>query len=145
MRTFLLCCLVLAFSISGYTQQKSPKIEGAWKLVQHQTQTGNSIVTDFPGMYDVDQTKMWSANHFMFVNIIKNDSTASYGVGTYKLVGDKYEESIKYHSYKEFEGKTIKMLLVMKNDTLIQTFPIDDKGQFDKNGVSIEKYIKMKN
>ncbi len=145
MKTMLLCCLVLAISISGYAQQKSFKIEGAWKLVQHQIQTGNSIVTDFPGTYDVDQTKMWSANRFMFVNKTKNDTIGSYGVGTYKLAGNKYEETIKYHSYRPYEGMTIKMLMVMKNDTLIQTFPVDDKGQFDKNGVYIEKYIKIKN
>ena len=42
------------------------------------------------------------------------------------------------------EGKTIKMTLEIKNDTLIQTYPVDDKGQMNKDWAWIEKYVRIK-
>lgn len=137
---------MIAFSLSVYSQKKSPNIEGAWKLVQLQSITGKVVVTEFPGKSHIDDTKIWSGNNFMFINRAKVDTTVTdwYGVGTYKLDGNKYEEYVRLINFKPWEGTTIKMSLVLKNDTLIQTYPVDDKGEPDKNGASIEKYLKIK-
>ena len=145
MKTRLLCCLVIAISMCA-CQKKSLNIEGAWRQVESQTIKGNSTVIEFPGKTNVDDIKIWSGNHFMFVARIKTDTTVEdmYGVGTFKLEGNKYEENLQIINYKPWEGKTIKMLLEMKNDTLIQTFPVDDKGQMDKDWAVIEKYIRRK-
>jgi hypothetical protein len=35
------------------------------------------------------------------------------------------------------------MEIEMKNDTLIQTYPVDDKGQMDKEWAWIEKYVRI--
>jgi hypothetical protein len=146
MKTKLLCLILIAFSISAYCQKKTPNIEGAWKMVQYQTINGDKAVIDFPGKSNMDITKIWSGNTCMGVGRIKEDTTVTdmYFLGTYKLAGNKYEENVKYLFYKPWEGKTIKMTLEIKNDTLIQTYPVDDKGIMDKNGASIEKYVRIK-
>jgi len=46
--------------------------------------------------------------------------------------------------HKPWEGKTIKMTSELKNDTITQTYPVDEKGEIDKNGATIEKYIRIK-
>ena len=146
MKTRLLCCLVIAISMCA-CQKKSLNIEGAWKLVQYQSIKGNSVVVEFPGKNDMDMTKIWSGNHFMCVGRNKIDTTITdiYSLGTYKLEGNKYVENVKLLFYKPWEGKTIKMTLETKNDTLIQTYPVDDKGQMDKDWAWIEKYVRIKN
>ena len=146
MKTSLISFLVIAITISAYSQKKSPNIEGAWKLVQYQSVNGNSVINEFPGKSVKDVTKIWSGSHFMFVGRTKIDTTDSdgYGLGTYKLEGNKYEETISILFYKPWEGKTIKMLLDIRNDTLIQTYPVDGNGKMDKEGAWIEKYVKIK-
>ncbi|MEI6889410.1 MAG: hypothetical protein ACOYNU_13320 [Bacteroidales bacterium] len=146
MKIIILCCLIMAIGFSSYSQKKNPNIEGAWKQVYHQTITGKKIVVDFPGKSDVDAVKIWSGNRFMFVVREKIDTTVTdgYGTGTYTLEGNRYEENIKILSYKPWEGTSIKMLLEIKNDTLIQTYPVDEKGQMNKEWTIIEKYVRIK-
>lgn len=146
MKISFICILLTAFTISAYSQNKSPNIEGAWKLVQNQTITGNTAVIEFPGKSIIDETKIWSGNNFMFVARIKTDTVVEdmYGVGTFKLQGTRYEEHLKIVSYKPWEGTTIKMTIEIKNDTLIQTYPVDEKGKMDKEWASIEKYVRIK-
>lgn len=146
MKTSLICFLLIVFTINAYSQKESPKIEGAWKMVQYQTINGNKAVVNFPGKSDMDVTKIWSGNTCMGVGRIKEDTivTDMYFLGTYKLAGNKYEENVKYLFYKPWEGKTIKMTLEMKNDTVIITYPVDDKGQMDKDEAWVEKYVRIK-
>jgi hypothetical protein len=146
MKTKLLCLFFIVFSISAYCQKKSPNIEGAWKLVQYQTINGNSVINEFPGKSVKDNTKIWTDTHFMAVGRSKTDTTVSdmYALGTYTLVGNRYEENVKILFYKPWEGKTIKMLLDLRNDTLIQTYPVDDNGKMDKEWAWIEKYVRIK-
>ncbi len=91
-------------------------------------------------------TKIWSGNHWMFAGRIKADTTVTdvYGMGTFKLEGNRYEENVGILFYKPWEGKTIKMTLGMKNDTITQTYPVDDKGQMDKKEAIVEKYVRVK-
>ena len=146
MKTILICCLIITLGFTSCTQKKSPELEGAWKLVQYQTVKGNSAVIDFPGKSDMDIIKIWSGDHFMSVGRVKTDTVVKdgYGMGTFKLEGNRYEENVRILFYKEWEGKTIKMTLEIKNDTLIQTYPVDDHGQMDKNWAWIEKYVRIK-
>jgi hypothetical protein len=146
MKTRTFYYLMIAISLIGCTQKKSLNIEGTWKMVQRQTITGNSVSTEFPGKSEIDGIKIWSGNHFMGVTEILTDTviTDEYVVGTYKLEGNNYEENITHIPYKPWEGMTVKMLLEVRNDTLIQTYPVDEKGQPDKNWASIEKYVRIK-
>ena len=142
----LFCCLIITLGLGSCSQKKSLNIEGAWKLVQLQTIKGDSAVIDFPGKSDMDIIKIWSGNHFMSVGRVKTDTTVwdLYGSGTFKRDGNKYEENVKVLFYKDWEGKTIKMLLEIKNDTLTQTFPVDENGKMEKEYANIEKYVRIK-
>ena len=146
MKMKFLFLVLFAFIMSAYGQKKTLNIEGTWKLVQNQSISDNKAVTVFPGKAVIDEIKIWSGNNFMFVARNKTDTIAQdyYGTGTYKLDGNRYEEYLVMMSYKPWEGETIKMTMEMKNDTLIQTFPVDDKGQMNKDWASIEKYVRIK-
>jgi hypothetical protein len=146
MKTILLCCLIMTLAFPSCNQKENLKIEGAWKLVHSTTYTGNTSENNFPGKSEVDLTKIWSGNHWMFVARVKTDTVVKdeYGAGTYTLEGNKYEESIQILEYKGWEGKTIKMTMEMKNDTLFQTYPVDDKGQMEKEWACVEKYVRIK-
>lgn len=141
----LFCCSLIVVSICACSQKKNLPIEGAWRQIEHKTITGDSIVIDFPGMSEVDAIKVWSGNRFMFVARVKTDTIVedNYGTGTFKLEGNKYEENIQILGYHPWEGKTIKMTLEIRNDTLIQTYPVDDKGVMEKEWAAIEKYVRI--
>jgi hypothetical protein len=146
MKTRIFCFVLIAFSLNSFSQQKPLVLEGAWKIVQRQSINGDKVVTDFPGKDEVDVVKIWSGNRFMGVGRSKSGTTVTdeFASGTFKLNGTKYEEKIEYLFYKPWEGTTVKLSLVFRNDTLIQTFPVDDNGKPDKSGAWIEKYMKLK-
>ena len=144
MKTIFLCCLLLILSICINTQ-KNPELSGAWNLVQSQKVHDNKVTVIYPGMYSGDQIKVWIDNQFLFVGRFKTDTIInSYGSGTYKLTGNKYEEYIRYHILQNAEGKTVKMTMEMKGDTLYQTYPYDDNWQLNKSNSTVEKYIIIK-
>lgn len=145
MKTRVFCFFIIVLVISACSEKKSLNIDGAWKLVQQQTIKGNSAITDFPGKNDVDAIKIWSGNYFMAFGRSRVDRTVTddYAVGTYKLDGNRYEEHVNYITYKPWEGSTVKMTMELRNDTLIQTFPVDDNGNPDKDGFWVEKYIRL--
>ena len=146
MKTILLCCLIITLGFCSCSQKKILNVEGAWKMVQYQTIKGDSVFNEFPGKSVMDCSKIWSGGHFMCVGRSKTDTTVSdmYGVGTYTLEGHKYVETVNILFYKPWEGKTIKMLLDIRNDTLFQTYPVDDNGQMNKDWAWIEKYVRIK-
>ena len=145
MKTRILCFVLIAFNLNSFSQQKPIVLEGAWRNVQRQSITDGKVVTDFPGKLSVDGIKVWTGNIFMEIAQTKMDTTVSdqYVVGTFKLKGNKYEENIIHIFYKPWEGKTVKLKIELKNDTLIQTYPVDENGLPDKKGAWIEKYVKM--
>lgn len=146
MKSSFVFCLMISMIILGCTPKKSIPIEGAWQLVQSQAVTkdlqGNVIPLDYHPVF----TKMWSESHFSFIGQWKRDATIIdfYGGGTYKLEGNRYEENILYHFNKDAVGQTVKMLLELRNDTLIQTYPVDVNGQINKSDYYVEKYIRLK-
>ena len=145
MKTKSFYIFLIVFIIGACSPQKGFNIEGAWKLVLYQTIIGDSVVNEFPGKSKIDVTKIWSENHSMMVGRSKSDTIVEdwYGVGTYTLEGNKYVETTNILFYKPWEGTTIKMKMEMKNDTLIIYYPVDDKGQMDKNIAWIEKCIRL--
>jgi hypothetical protein len=41
-------------------------------------------------------------------------------------------------------GKTLRMRIVVRNDTLIQVWPADETGEVDKSNYTSERYVKIK-
>jgi hypothetical protein len=142
--SIFLFSLMLLFIISCTQPAKSP-IEGSWQLVSGKWMDGDSLLGEFPGKFTVSDIKMWSKGHFLFVGQFKSDTTImdNYGGGTYKIEGNQYEETLQFHVWKSAVGTTVKMLVEIKNDTLIQTWPVGANGQVDKNNFSQEKYIRL--
>jgi hypothetical protein len=66
----------------------------------------------------------------------------NYGGGTYKLDGTHCEESYLYFGEKSMVGTSQKLLLEIKNDTLIQTWPCDNNWQINKSNYNIQKLVR---
>jgi hypothetical protein len=89
---------------------------------------------------------MWSDNYWMFVGEYTQDTITgqNFGGGSYTLDGLVYKETIKYHSTPDYVGQTFRMRIVVKNDTLIQVWPADEKGEVSKTNYTSEKYVRVK-
>ncbi len=141
--TFFLLLLIPLFFVSCNKTTGLPH-EGAWKFFYAKSVSADTVVFEFPGNLTGSDLKVWTKNHFIFVGLFDMDTTKidSYGGGTYTLDGNRYEENILYHANKKSVGEKVKMLLEVKNDTLIQTWPVNEDGQIDKSNYRIEKYIR---
>jgi hypothetical protein len=131
--------------IASCTQQQSKLPQGAWQLVYAKWTMSDSLTFEFPVSTTGSDIKMWTENHFLTVGRFQMDTIfMDNGVGgTYTLDGNKYEETILYTPGQNGTGQKVKMLLELRNDTLIQTWPVDENGQIDKNNYSVEKYIRL--
>jgi len=100
----------------------------------------------FPLSISGSQIKIWSNGYVAFAGQFKLDTTItdSYGAATYKIEGNKYEESILYHDYTAPTGITAKILIEVWNDTLIQTYSVGDDWKINENTCCIEKYVRLK-
>jgi hypothetical protein len=145
MKASILFYSMISVIILGCAPQKSSPVQGAWKLVYATWVRGDTLIGEFPGKWTGSDIKMWSKDYFVFVGRYKSDTTFtdSYGGGRYKLEGNRYEENIQFHTWTSAVGSTVKMLLEIRNDTLIQTWPLRDNGQIDKSNFRQEKYIRL--
>jgi hypothetical protein len=66
----------------------------------------------------------------------------NYGGGTYTFQGDRYQENVLYAG-KMIMNRKNKMIQEIKNDTLIQKWPVDENWKLAEK-YSIEKYIRLK-
>ncbi|HLF34340.1 MAG TPA: hypothetical protein VI583_08885 [Cyclobacteriaceae bacterium] len=139
--------LMILFLLSNCARQETTYPQGAWKLIQAQSIENGKVTTTYPGILIGNEYKMWSEKNFMFVGRWEEDTiiTDNYGYGTYTLEGNEYEETVLYHFVNNYQGKSLKMTLELKNDTLIQVYhPVDSIGRQSENVSSVEKYIRMK-
>jgi hypothetical protein len=142
MKRNFLFFIIVSLTVSSYAQEKKAPIEGAWKLIYSKFE---GIDLTFPEHIKGSDIKMWSKEHFTFVGQFKMDTTTidNYGWGTYKLNGNKYEEHVMLHGDKPSIGKTFRMILEIRNDTLIQQYSTDENWKLPKN-YSTEKYVRIK-
>lgn len=144
MKKVIFFSLILGLIIAA-CGQKSGVPQGNWQMVQMQMIEGSRVTNYFSDLYTVSQTKMWSGNHFIFVGKYEVDTvtTYRYGVGTFTLNGNLYEEDIKYHFDPAYEGTKNKIWLEIRNDTLLHVFPVDDLGKPNQARHWIEKYVRL--
>lgn len=136
--------LIILLAVSCNRQDShSPK--GGWQMIQMQLVDNGKVTNYFSDRYVVNQTKIWDNNHFIFVGKYQVDTTTiyRYGVGTWTLKGNIYEENIKYHFDKSYEGARNKIWLELKKDTLLHIFPINDAG-IPNTRHWVEKYVRLK-
>lgn len=147
MKAVIFCCLMALLCHKAEAQIKKSDLQGAWKLVGFHEIVKGKADNAFPGYAVINLNKIWYGNHVMFVGNYKSKkhNDDDYGLGTWKLDGNKYEEIFPVFSYKDSQGKTVRLKIEMKGDTLIETFPVSEKLEFVEDTLYESKYIKIKN
>lgn len=145
MKKIFYVSLLIAFITGSCIEGGNKFPQGAWKLVQSQALVDDSLKILFPVTITGTDIKIWSESHFSAMGRYMHDTILieSFGAGTYKLEGNRYEESYLLHYKKKWVGQKMRMLMEIRNDTLIQTYPVDNNYQLIKNGYSIEKYVRI--
>jgi hypothetical protein len=145
MKTKMFFYLMVAVILISCTPKSDKLPQGEWKLVKCQYFNGDSLLGVLSDKEQFNQVKIWTENYFMFVGRYKSDTTFNdyYGYGTYTLEGNKYEEQITFHRDPELMGQKLRCFMVLKNDTLFQTFPVDENWEIEKN-YAIEQYVLLK-
>ena len=144
-KTLFLSILVMLL-IAGCSQEPANPVVGAWDLIYAKQVVNDTTTAIFPGDYQGSQVKMWCNNYWMFVGEYSQDTITdnNFGGGSYTLEGLVYKETIKYHSTADYVGQTLRMRIVVENDTLIQVWPANETGEIDKSNYTSEKYVKVK-
>ncbi len=132
--------------LAGCNQEPANPVVGAWDLIYVKQVINDTTTATFPGTYQGSQVKMWCDNYWMFVGEYTQDTITdqNFGGGSYTLEGLVYKETIKYHSSADYVGQTLRMRIVVKNDTLIQVWPANETGEIDKSNYTSEKYVRVK-
>lgn len=145
MKKFIVFGLIIWLITTACTKHGIRNPQGTWQMVQMQMVEGKKVTNYFSENYSVSQIKMWDGNHFIFVGKYEVDTITTYrfGVGTFTLNGNLYEEDIKYHFDKAYEGTKNLIWLEIRNDTLLHIFPIDRTGQANISRHWVEKYVRL--
>lgn len=133
------------FALNAFVEDQRNKIIGAWKLVELRVISDDIVQYSTPGNISGSQIKMWSDDYFTVVGkyrINGEQEQDNFVGGSYSLDGKRYIENIHYHTDKNYVGTNPKMIMELKGDTLIQTWPVDDDGIIDQNNYSVEKYVR---
>lgn len=124
----------------------SPEIKGAWMLVELRMVSDSVLQYSIPGKVLGSHIKMWSDDYFTVVGnyqVKGKKERDNFVAGTYSLDGNRYMENIHYHSIKALIGANPKMIMELKGDTLIQTWPAGDNGKYNKKNYSMKKYVRL--
>jgi hypothetical protein len=147
MKKLILVGLIWALVIGSCEEKKKSQVEGIWKLnygMWHEWNPGDTIIYQFPGNISIYHIKIFSRENVTFVGHYNLDTLThdNYGGGTYTLKGNRYEENLLYAGKSIFNRK-IRMLVEVKNDTLIQKWPADENWKLSEK-YNIEKYVRLK-
>jgi hypothetical protein len=143
MKKTIFLSLIVAMIIGSCTQEKKSSIEGAWQLVYAKNRT---MEETFPAQISGEQVKMFINGHITWVGQFKLPTDTSlmydYGLGTYTLDGNRFTENATIHGQKSAVGSK-KMIMEIRNDTLIQMYPADENFNLEENH-HIMKYVRLK-
>lgn len=142
MASLILMVALLTYSCS---EPASAPIEGTWRLSgEYEIRDGGSR-TIYPGISRGSELKMWSGNRWSLVGIFLEDSilTENYAGGSFSLNGTDYREMVEFHSAPEYRGQTVQLYLEIRNDTLVQIWPVDEKGVPVPELHYMEKWVRM--
>jgi len=143
MKKVIYLSLIIVLIIGSCTQEKKSPIIGAWQVISWQRIADDTLMWKLGVDYTGTEMKIWSGNYFNFVGrYVRNRDTTiidNYGGGTYKLDGIHCEESYLYFGERSLVGTSQRLLMEIKNDTLIQTWPCNENWQIDKSNYNIQK------
>jgi hypothetical protein len=138
----IITILIILFIAGSCGPKEKPPVEGTWKLVYGKWIGHNET---FPDQVEGGSIKFWSKDHFAFAGQLVLDTLVinSLGGGTYKLVGDRYEEQVLYSSVETSIGVMHRIFLEIRNDTLTQKWPADGNWELPEE-YNFEKYVRVK-
>jgi hypothetical protein len=133
--------LIITLITGSCAQEKKSPIEGTWKLAYGKWTMYRQT---FPDQIKGVSLRIYSNGYYVFSGHLEGDtiSGSPSGAGSYTLNGDKFEELILSRSGKSRIGTKIKFLLEVRNDTLIQRWPVDENWKLAEE-YNIEKYIRV--
>ena len=147
MKRKLLPGIMLILMASGCSRDLSKFSQGTWQLVSWRNMWGDTLVEDFPGDYTGSGLLLISGKHLISVGrFTKYNSTVvnNYAGATLTIIGNHCEETLLYFPDQESVGSKVKSILELRNDTLIKTYPCNDKWDIDRSDYIIEKYVRLK-
>jgi len=147
MKRVIFSSLIIVLVIGSCAKEKKSSIEGIWKLTfgrWYNWNPNDTLTYQFPGNINIYHIKIFSKRDFTFVGHYSLDTLTNdnYGGGTYILKGNRYEENILYAG-KAILNKKVRLILEVKNDTLIQKWPVDENWNL-REKYSIENYVRLK-
>ena len=144
----LLSCIVSFLACNTVkTDNAQIPIVGTWQLLSATTvESGKRTETDYTKGRSM--IKIINDTHFAFLNHMLDmpkDSSNHFdgGGGKYLLKGDEYTEFLDFYRDRNWEGKSFKFKVSIKNDTLIQTGVEKVEGAGVDRTI-IEKYVRIK-
>lgn len=142
MKKIIFLSLIISLIIGGCNQVKKSRIEGAWQLVYSHWPPIDGI---FPTQIKGGSIKIWSMEYFATVGRFEMDTVIydTHVGGTYKLEGNRYQETIHFNPSKGTTDYIVRLILELRNDTLIQRWPADENWNLDEK-FSTEKYVRLK-
>jgi hypothetical protein len=146
MKRTIFLSLIIALIIGSCTQEKKSPNEGVWNLVYGDWPTMSVTASQtYPAQITGGQIKIYTKNYFSHTGELKIDTTvmSTSGCGSYTLEGNKFEETILYRKGQTGLGIKIKLLLDVRNDSLILRWPVDENWKLAEK-YNTEKYIRLK-
>ena len=137
--------LIAALFMQSCSSNTTTPIEGTWRLAyEYEVRNGDSNCI-FPGSSRGSELKMWTGNRWSLVGVFIEDSvmTDNYAGGTFTLKENDYREMVEFHSAPEYLGQTVRLFLEIREDTLIQIWPVNEEGEPDPEHHYMEKWVRM--
>jgi len=142
-----LSCLAACQTKPADEHHLTQPLTGTWKLVSSKVSIGQKTETTYP-VKGQEMIKIFNGSHFAF---FKHDTAHGKvaapvydsGAGTYTLNGTNYEEHLDYCNYRDWENRSFKFTLTLKNDTLIQK-GIEKIDSLKVNQEIVEIYTKVR-
>jgi len=145
MKKNILLSLIFALILGSCNRVPTSPMEGAWKLAYEYEISGEHKTLLYPGSNKGSEIKMWSGDRWALVGVFVEDSTLTdvFAGGKFTLVGTDYREIVEFHSATEYLGQTVNLYLEIKNDTLIQYWPVDENGAPEESHYYMEKWVRF--
>jgi hypothetical protein len=137
---------IMSILLQGCSPVSKSPIEGTWRLAFEFEIRGESSTCIFPDGSRGSELKMWAGNRWSLVGVFLEDSviTDNYAGGTFTLEGNDYKEIVEFHSAPEYLGQTVPLFLEIRNDTLVQIWPVAENGDPVAEHHYMEKWVRMK-
>ena len=108
---------------------------------------GDTLVEEFPGDYTGSDLMIISGHHYLSVGKFTGYNSKvvnNYAGAVREVDGNHCEETLLYFHDQDQVGSRVRSILEIRNDTLVKSYPCDDKWEIIKGDYFIEKYIRVK-